>query len=427
MVAEERVSKEGTLSDERRIVLHTGFPKTGTSTIQNVLYANRDFLLQKEGVLYPSLAHNLNTPLGVMFGEDPERMMQNKMADYTTEEMSAHRENYLNLLDTDISSHEWNTLLLSAEAVSNFRKPELPKLREWGERYASNWTILVCVRHPIDWTRSVFQQLLKQGDTLHQLYEKPPRPDYRNRISRVMSVFGRENVHVFDFDTAVEDECGLVGAFAAQIGLDASTGDFLASRAVRYNESLSWEAVQILDSLNRQRPMFVDNAKTSRRADRELIYLRRIQGQKFDVPDSVKNKIRSQSREDVAWLNETFGLDLYRDIADFAADSGSQEEPLGALSKPAIDGVAEVIGDLVTATEFNRVLYQGKRALEQEKFGRAAKLFREAARLDPDSPQPKNLLEKVRVKRSKNSGNPASRMKSYLRTKIISLLRRLRK
>ncbi len=410
------------MSGRRRIVLHIGLPKTGTSTIQNVLYTNREFLLAEEGVLYPFSVPNPNIPLGSIFRHDPEKQMVDKLAGLTSEEMATRRKRYLRSLDAEISSHEWNTLLLSAELISTLTVPEIVKLREWGERYSPKWTVLVCVRHPVDWTRSVIQQLLKSGDTLQQLYEaiccsredQFPMPNYRDRISRAISVFGRENVRVYDFDAAVESDGGIVGAFARQVGLSASSGDFLASRAVRYNESLSLEGARILDSLNRQRPLFADGVRAPRRSGprHELAYIGRIKGQSFDVPGSVKEDIRLRSREDVAWLNETFGLELYRDVTDFAPHVQSHEEPVEALSDPAVESIAEIVGELVAESAFHRLLDSGKVALGRGDLERAARMLREAARLDPDAPQPKKLLKEVTAKQpGRFTGAPARRLK----------------
>jgi hypothetical protein len=285
---------------------------------------------------------------------------------------------------------------------------EIARLRKWGERYSSEWIVLICVRHPLGWTRSVVQERLKQGDTLQQLYKNLPTPKYHLKISKAMSVFGRENVRVYDFEGATEGEGGIVGTFARRAGLSPSSANFLASRALRrYNESLSLEAARILDSLNRQRPMFVDKVRAPRRAGpgHELAYLGRIKGQKFDVPDHVKEQIRSLNRHDVAWLNETFGLGLYRDLTDdddltAPRGRGHDEAPAApeALSEPAVESIAEIFGELVAEGAFHRHLEQGKAALGRGNLERAARNLREAARLDPEAVQPKKLLKEVTLK-----------------------------
>ena len=426
------------MSGDRKIILHAGLPKTGTSTVQNLLHANREFLLQQEGVLYPSLAPNLSIPLRTIFRDfqnDSRKPIASRMAGFSIEEEMKQGDSYLNSLDTEVSSQEWSTLLLSAEGISNMVSPELEKMREWGERYASDWTVLVCVRHPVDWSRSVMQQSLKQGDTLEKLYETPPTPKYRQRISNAISVFGRENVRVFDFESASRGEGGIVSAFATQAGLTATSGDFLASRAVRANDSLSLEAARILDSLNRQRPLFAGNVMAPRRPGPgdELTYISRIEGWKFDVPEPVKENIRLQSREDVAWLNETFGLSLYRDVVDpasqapYASDSQSHEETVGALSDPAIDSIAEVFGELVAANVFRRALDGGRGALGRGDLERAEKMLRNAARLNPDAPQPKKLLKEVAAQQRASKEDLVSQEKSDRRAKFASFWSRLRR
>lgn len=374
-----------------------GLDKTGTTAIQNVLHANREYLLAEERLLYPSLTPNLSTPLLTIFKDNPRKHKANRMAGLTAEAVEQRRKENLNSLEAEISSCEWGRLLLSAEGVSSLREPEIAKLREWGEQYSSNWTVLVCVRHPISWARSVIQERLKQGDTLQQLYEDPPVPKYCQKISNAMSVFGRENVRVFSFEAAIESPGGIVGAFAARAGLSSLSGDFLAHRTVRANESLSLEAAHIIDSLNRQRPLFADEVRAPRRPDpaHVLPYISRIDGQKFDVPDSVKENIRSQSRDDVQWLNETLGLDLYKDILDPPLRTEGHEESIGGLSDPSIDSIAEIFGELIMESVLLRFVDRGRTALSRDNLDRADKILRKASRLDPDAPQPKELLKEV--------------------------------
>lgn len=222
-----------------------------------------------------------------------------------------------------------------------------------------------------------------------------------------MSVFGRENVRVFDLESAARSEGGIVGAFAVQTGLSAPSREYLASRTVNANESPSLEAVRVHDALNRQRPMFVENGRNFRRPGpgHELPYLKRIEGRKFDMPDSVKEKVRARSREDVAWLNETFGLDLYRDITDFESGAEAHEEPVEALSDPAIESIAEILGELLTENVFRRTLEGGEKALANGNTERAEKMLRKAIRLDPEAIRPKELLEEVTVKQIGESAN----------------------
>lgn len=390
-------------------MLHIGLDKTGTTSIQNAFYSNRESLLVEEGFLYPSLMPNLSTPLLTIFKHNPHEHRANKMAGLPYEEVEKRQQNYLKSLEAEISSCDWSTLLLSAEGLSSLRESEVAKLGEWGEQYSENWTVLVCVRHPVTWGCSVVQERLKQGSALKQVYQDPPTPNYRRKISNVISVFGKENVRVFDFETASEGIGGVVSTFAAQAGLSSLACEFLARQAVRTNESLSLEGAHILDSLNRQRPVFSGGARAPRRPGTRhvLPYISRIDGRRFDIPDTVKEKIRAQSHDDVEWLNETFGLNLYSDVTRSiprgkgheSSEEEGHKEAVKALSDPAIDSIAETFGELITADIFRRSIKRGRVALAQGNLERAERMFREAAWLDPDAPQPKKLLKKVTKKR----------------------------
>lgn len=64
-------------------------------------------------------------------------------------------------------------------------------------------------------------------------------------------------------------------------------------------------------------------------------------------------------------------------------------------SDPAIDSIAEVIGELVTAIVFRNTLNAGKTELARGDFQKAAEKFNEAIRLDPDATQPVRLLNRL--------------------------------
>jgi hypothetical protein len=85
----------GAVTNDRKIILHIGLHKTGTTTIQNVLHANREFLLRREGVLYPSLAPNLSGALNTVFSDQPQKLKAGKVVGFTTEEIAARRKEYL--------------------------------------------------------------------------------------------------------------------------------------------------------------------------------------------------------------------------------------------------------------------------------------------------------------------------------------------
>lgn len=334
------------MKDEKNIVVHLGLPKTGTTTIQNVFHAKRQWLLEKEGLLYPSLSPNLTNALCTMFHQDPMAHITNKMAGYTPEQIGVKQAEYLSALESEIGTFNWNTLLLSAEGLSNLNVPSLRRLNSWLAGFATSVRVVVCLRHPVAYTRSVIQQIMKGGTVLSELYERLPLPNFKGKLSSAAAVFGADAIQLYDFDSAANNPGkGIVAEFARLVGLSQDAASELAKAAVSDNEALSHEGVAILDGLNRIRPMFVDGSRNPARSGRELRYISRIRGAKFALPQDVEERIRALSRADVGWLNNQFGLELYRDVFEDVV-AGRDRPVLSATSAEFFDSISDIIGEL---------------------------------------------------------------------------------
>jgi hypothetical protein len=329
------------------VFVHLGFPKTGTTTIQNVFHAHRNRLLAEEGVLYPSLSPNLTNVLCTNFLDDPLKHITNQMAGISREEARERGRQQFLELESEIASTQWRTLVLSAEGLSNLSALDLSHFREWVKELAHRVEALVCVREPLAYTASVIQQILKGGATLGEMYESPPTPNYKGKLSNAIEVFGRDKIRVFCFESWTRTDGGLVSEFARQVGLSDSTASWLADRASRENESLTELGVSVLDAMNRIRPMFVEGKRNPRRSGRELAYISRLGGRRYSLPHAVAECIHSSCVDDVRWLNETFALSFYPEISrDFPMMMSGElnsatEDPEVAAS------IAEVIGELV--------------------------------------------------------------------------------
>lgn len=390
------------MSGDRKIVLHAGLPKTGTTSIQTAFYAQRRALLDVARLLYPSLDANLTNALCTLFHDDPRKHITNKLAGLTTlDAIAPLQSRYREALEREIESTTWDTLLLSAEGISNLSHQAHYRLREWGDRFATDWSVFLCVRHPIDHVRSLVQQLLKSGSTLAQLYADPPLPGLRAKISSLITVFGRESVAVLDFDAAREYTGGVVGALADRLGLPASIRDRLLAQEVRQNKALSREAALLLDSVNRRHPMFDGEVRAPRRSGREVEYIRRVRGNRFDLPVAFQDEIRARTRDDVEWLNEEFGLDLYRDVTDLPGHRARQRKPgVEALGERTVDDLADLISELLTERAYLHALEGGRNAFSRGDFETARDHFLEALRLDPDARQPRVWLARMGEERS---------------------------
>lgn len=320
-------------------ILHIGLPKTGTTSCQEALFANREMLLKRHGYFYPSVAPSHNSILSVMFLEDPRTNITVKSKGITTREgAEALRKRYVASMEADLASASWDTLVLSSEGLSTVPVTSLERLRTWLLNYADDWTVLLWSRYPVSYTTSNIQQHIKNGKCLEELIAEPPMVQFKRRATNAFRVFGRENVKLTAFEAAKEEPGGVVAAFCRRLGLPEETALEIGANRGPRNESMSMLATLLLSSLNRQRPRFVDGRMNPERRAAEIQMFQQIKGEKFRLPPEAELAVRQASRADVEWLNETFGTQLYLDVFsdEQAAGQGAQDayspEMLGSLS-----------------------------------------------------------------------------------------------
>ena len=288
---------------DRRIVVHPGLPKTGTTSIQQSFYKNHAALLA-QGVLYPKLDASHTKPILALFHERLDLNLRfASMSD-------AARHTYMawarTALEAELANPDWHTLVLSGEGISSLTADEWPQLHAWLSGYAARIEVVFSLRAPLDLTRSAVQQNLKTGALLEAQYAKPPTLNPRNRLEAAMTVVPVSAIQLWDFDVAVQSPGGMVRHFANAIGLNAAAAELLAATQTFANPSLSQPAVEKLAERNRS----LDKRRPITGA--ELAMLTRVAGPKFQLPDDVIARVNDAIAPDLAWLKATFGYEGIR-------------------------------------------------------------------------------------------------------------------
>jgi len=329
----------------RTLVLHAGLPKTGTTTIQNAFWRARETLLRSQGLCYPSIEANHTNAVCTLFLDDPSVHITNRIAALRGElDLPALQARYRNSLEADLcGDSNWQRAIISAEGISNLSAQEIAKFRDWARTFADKIEVLFWVREPVSYMTSVVQQLLKGGQTLQELQNDPLLPNFKGKISNAISVFGRDAVRVESFEAAIAHPDGLVAAFARHVGLSPQAAAMVQSHASHDNESLSMQAALLLDALNRARPLFGEG--TQPRTGRETAYLEAIRGDRFRLPHAFRKRVYDLTREDVAWLNATFGTDLYNTPFANQADQPTSMPP------ETMTSVAVLVSNLLNVIE----------------------------------------------------------------------------
>lgn len=339
------------MTAKRQAILHIGHKKTGTTFIQNNFHANRAALLDA-GVLYPLPEPNHSYALSGLFHDDHLEKAPSPRNRYVANPTRARRE-----LDAELGSADWHTMMLSAESLAGFSRGELQQLSDWLGQHVASVQIIFVVRDPVDWAVSVAQQHLKTRGDVDALLNEPEPPRWSKIIGRFREVFGASAVTVVEYEELAAVRERFAARFALAAGLSTDAAAIVESGSEAVNESLSMEAALMLGRFNARVPERQDGRRNPARSGIEPKAFAGLPGGKFDLPHATRLKAHAQSRADVAFLAQEFGITRYGYPASEVAPSRYTEE----LSRPFIDALADRFISFQAQAMANRLLWDAER------------------------------------------------------------------
>ena len=292
-----------------KLILHLGFAKTGTTSLQDSLNVSRKSLLDF-GVLYPeTLFDDLHTMLipYLRGTEHTPPYIKCKFVDETT--LAKAATDAWDLVLTGIAEHSPSIIVLSSEHLGELTAHScfaeaIDRLSE----LATDINIVAYVRSPSSEYISYAQEQLKAG-------RLPPRPDQmrspRDRLENLMKIPGISmSVCPFQEDSLIGNDIRV--DFATRF-LPKGALEAIDYKRVNRNKSISAEAMAVLERYVRDE--FSDKqgdlAKLTYASVRELIRIdREMPG--FMAPrykPVVAQTIHDNAR-DLDWLAENFGVTL---------------------------------------------------------------------------------------------------------------------
>lgn len=265
----------------RRIILHAGLHKTGTSSIQVNCFRHRELLLQ-HGIYYPFFSFhgrqitNHSDPMtaalctsGKLYAM-PGRLRIRDDPRAALESFSAHFAEILGEPKAD-------TLLLSGELVCDYTPEDLLAVRERLLQAGDELQVVAFLRSPRSSLESILQQRNRRG-----ILENPHTlvGTISQRFGRLQEAFG-DILQVHNFHTALEHPSGLVGYFLCNLGLPAaSVGELAFEHA---NERVSLEAYRLLRAINTAYPAALKAEHGVERHFHDISPLLGLPGQPFHI------------------------------------------------------------------------------------------------------------------------------------------------
>jgi hypothetical protein len=324
----------------KTLLLLAGLHKTGTTSIQQTCASNRR-LLAESGLALPLIEtvhrgqkardanhsrmlrrmfrKRLNTELGKGLSGSPNRMQEETRREF----------------GRLFARLRADTLVLAAEAVSNFDEDELQDLRAWFEGNGYATRVLLCIRKPSAWLNSMVAQRAA-GITSPRLTIDAAIAEFRDagtlykqRIVNVRSVF--PDADTYDFQSGLAHPYGPVGLFLEKAGVDPLT--MPRWQIVKRNEGMSDHAVRLHSAINHAvGERFRSEASHALHASlpRDYPALFRVPGRKFRLRRGEVAAILPIVEVENEWLRQMFGPGycderLAFDDAPVALDDATRE------------------------------------------------------------------------------------------------------
>jgi hypothetical protein len=251
----------------KKVIVHIGTRKTGTSSIQKTLGENRVELI-KHNIYYPSLKPfnhiSIFTPI---FLDAPEKygalikrgVTSNREALKACARLQSKWINEFNKCECD-------NFIISAESLTSpvFALNAVRRLKEFLEEYFEEIVIVVYFRHYNSFINSQVQQVIKNGHgsksigTILNQYLDNPNSEifYSNNIKNWVEVFGYDHLIIKPFDIESFRSNSLVEDFLYAAGLNT---DGIDIQEYKINESLGKNSIAFLERLNQKYPALKNN------------------------------------------------------------------------------------------------------------------------------------------------------------------------
>ncbi len=300
----------------QQAIIHIGLHKTGSTSIQNALFKERQWLAEHANVHYPSLCDNHSIPLTSLFCKRNINLNHLRLNLTSPELIKERRKQCQQSLEKGFQETLCSRLLLSGEGLSKWRINEVEAFRDWLAAFAEQVKIVTFIREPFSWATSVAQQTLKSGRLLEMSYHNPySLKETIEGITPWFTTYGKEAFKALDFNEACQHPHGILGAFLEIAELPQS---FLEVAPTNHHANTSFcaGAAFLLNALNKVHPLVLDGKINPLRRSEKIHHIQNLRGSKFQLPPAVLKIVKEKSKEAAQWLQETFGIHYSLDIPE---------------------------------------------------------------------------------------------------------------
>lgn len=314
-----------------RLVIHIGMPKTGSSSIQETLFAkggHGDFRYAALGVA------NQGGKLRSYFSADPYAWSGHRAAGRRSEQVKAFNE----AVGREVSAvkDQGGQQVISGEDLYHLNEEALTRLHDAFREAFDRVDILGYVRPPGSFMASAFVQYVKNhGQASLDISKLWPR--YRRKLEKFDRVFGREHVTLRPFAAETLADGDVVQDFCHFLGAPINPAEIR-----RVNESLSLEATAALFVYRREGPCYQPYPGKAADNNRLVEMLASFGERKLRFADSLVAPVMEREAADLEWIESRLGQPL-RDAGSTDADAITCEQALFDVAEESQEALAAFV------------------------------------------------------------------------------------
>ncbi len=293
------------------IYFHIGTPKTGTTSLQQFLAANRE-ALAKQGYGYPSFLGQENHTRLAGYAVDSERILPVKMDLKLTnhEKVVQFRSNLRNAFKREIQAK--GDYIFSNEHCSGslFDKGELTRLKKLLTSTGQEVRLILYCREPVAAFSSRYSTLLKIGHTNKMRAPNAEQLDhfynYLSIADRWAAVFGRDSLTVRLFSREALSGGDIRRDFLEVLGIPAASLSFDYAADEFANKSLDYLVASFLLQMNKRVPRYLDKTINPARADLGGLCQLISRREGILVPEEIAHSMTAALEAPLARFNQEY-------------------------------------------------------------------------------------------------------------------------
>jgi hypothetical protein len=234
-----------------KLILHVGTHKTATTTLQETFALNRK-LLEKNGIIFPSLAKFMNRSLTNFVKKPREPAGHHSLTlDWVPLSKRYHLRSGTQPIWEMLSetyAHTDKTVILSSEEFSRNQRVAVDHkvIREHISAF-DEVKVVAVLRNQVGFSQSLYAQMSRSGQALnlgryieHGLTRHQAaglKLDYNILYDQLLRGFSPEEILLLSFEEAVKHEGGIVGRFLDLFGTHLTAADMAPVPVHRMNAS----------------------------------------------------------------------------------------------------------------------------------------------------------------------------------------------